>query len=364
MRMSNAWLAALERMRAFANGAGEEPRDFHLLGTQAIAEIEAKLRSWYRAQYALCVSNGTDALRAIGHAIGLRDSEFVTTPLTWGGSIGEWLRLDNSVRFAGVDPVTLTISPSSVRNMVTRRTRAILAVDVFGNPADMTALRAVADACGLWYVSDAAPSLGARRDDLPASSLADVWVVSFGIGKGVDGGDGAAILTNNRGLYERLIWETQHAVRQRVELGLSLDNEFASNSRMNPWTALWLAATFDEQMERLQERRSILRRLLALPECANVMRSAIVAGVSVEPSFQLVVAAWRAAPCLNEVLALFRAQGFTGSISPFAMRPLFEQPAFLAQYRSQARGILDEHMLGIDLSDYFVLNLDRRDESQ
>ncbi len=121
----------------------------------------------------------------------------------------------NRPRFADVEPGTLTLSGGTVRGHLTKNVRAILAVDADGVPCDMTSLRRIADEAGVWLVIDAAQSLGARIGEGRASRLADAVVVSFTSRKSVCAGEGGAVLTANRELYERLVWWTQHPFRQR-----------------------------------------------------------------------------------------------------------------------------------------------------
>src|SRR5436190_7634341 len=80
---------------------------------------------------------------------------------TYGASLSGWLLLGNRPVFADIEADTLLLDPGSVRTQITPRTRAILAVDIFGVPSDSAALRRIADEHGLWYVAHAAQSLGA-----------------------------------------------------------------------------------------------------------------------------------------------------------------------------------------------------------
>jgi perosamine synthetase len=360
MRTSDVASAnALRRMQRFGHAEAGEPQDFHLTGTAAVAEVEQKLRSWYGATCALCVSNATDALRAIALAIELKNVEFITTPLTWGGSIAEWLELGNHPRFARVDPLTLTLSPRGVRDAITAKTKAILAVDMFGNPADMLCLREIADEHDLWLIADASQSIGAKRDGLPASAAADAVVLSFGTGKGVEAGDGGAVITNNRSLYEKIVWVTQHPSRQRLALGIDLENEFAFNSRMNPWTAIWLAATFDEQLANVRRQQAAITRYLSTAKMSRLVTTAIV-DPSLEPSFQRVVGRWRnGRRHTDELLRLLDGDGWRAALEPLERRLLFNQPSFAAQYANRASGVLDKRSLGVDLADYLCLALRR-----
>ncbi len=105
-----------------------------LSGLGAVADLEAHLRGFYGLRHALCVSNATLGLLAVAWATGCRNSEFVTTPYTYGASLAGWLLLGNHPIFADVDALTLGLDPASVRARITPQTRAILAVDVFGTP--------------------------------------------------------------------------------------------------------------------------------------------------------------------------------------------------------------------------------------
>ena len=157
---------------ALKNIVRTQMSDAHLQGIGAIAELEARLRKVYGMKHALTVANATLGLLAIGQSLGLSCSEFVTTPYTYGASLAGWLWLGNRPVFADIDPQTLALDPEAARRTITAKTKAILAVDLFGIPADMAALRRLADEFGIWYIADAAESLGAYRSGRPASSMA------------------------------------------------------------------------------------------------------------------------------------------------------------------------------------------------
>ena len=223
----------------------------HLTGTGSVAALERRLCDHYGLRHALCVSSATTGLLGLALALELHEFDFVTTPYTYGASLASWLLLRNRPIFADIDPRTLGLDPKSIRHRITPRTRAILAVDIFGIPSDTLALRKLADKYGIWYIADAAQSFGAKRDNLPASALADALVVSFTTGKPLCVGEGGAVLTNRSDIYEKLIWWTQHPRRQRRDLGLTLDNEFALNGRIHPWAASEAGRLFDSALNRI-----------------------------------------------------------------------------------------------------------------
>lgn len=102
--------------------------------------------------------------------------------------------------FADIRPDTWCIDPAVVESLITPRTVGILAVDVFGQPADYDELRAIADRHGLWLMEDAACSAGASYKGRPAGSLADIATFSFHGRKGITAGEGGALTTNRSDL--------------------------------------------------------------------------------------------------------------------------------------------------------------------
>lgn len=102
--------------------------------------------------------------------------------------------------FADIRPDIWSVDPSAVEAAITSRTVGILAVDVFGQPADYDELRAIADRHGLWLMEDAACSAGARYKGRQAGSLADVATFSFHGRKGITAGEGGALTTDDADL--------------------------------------------------------------------------------------------------------------------------------------------------------------------
>jgi dTDP-4-amino-4,6-dideoxygalactose transaminase len=319
------------------NGLAAGRLDFHLVGTSAVADLEAKLRQHYGMRYAVCVSNATTGLLAVALALNLRCAEFVTTPYTYGASLAGWLLLGNRPVFADIDPQTLTLAAEAIPPCITPRTKAILAVDIFGNPADMKALRQTADEYGLWYVADAAQSLGARREGAPASSLADALVVSFTVGKTLCAGEGGAILTNHAALYEKLVWFTQHPARQRRDLGLGLDNEFALNGRIHPAAAIGAATNFEKALADLQQHQQRCFELIEALNASGLTQQIEFRPQNIQPSFFRLTAAWRDRPARARIERELAAAGSRVEIVPPPVRLVYRQPAFLTQFARRLR---------------------------
>jgi dTDP-4-amino-4,6-dideoxygalactose transaminase len=217
---------------------GSSQATAHWRGDGPVGELEARLRDHYAVPHALTMSSATNALLALALSCDLAESEIIVPPDSYGATYGPFAWLGCKLRRA--DPNTDgNISPESVERLLTSSTKAVLAADYQGRPHDHRALRRICDKHRLLYFSDAASSLGWQREELPASSLADAWVVSFGMSKPVPAGEGAAILTRDAALYRRLLHLTQHPERWRREVSLSEWNaEPFINARMHPLSAV------------------------------------------------------------------------------------------------------------------------------
>jgi len=141
------------------------------------------------------------ALRALGVMPG---DEIVTTPMTFAATANAILHLGAIPRFVDVEPGTGLIDPDAVRAAVGPRTVGILPVHLYGQLADMKALRAVADTRGLFVVEDSAHGVEMERDGVRAGDLGDAAVFSFYATKNLTCGDGGAIATRDAGIAERL----------------------------------------------------------------------------------------------------------------------------------------------------------------
>jgi len=228
----------------------------HLFGNGAVESFEVKLKNFYGVKHALCVDSATNGLMYLALAVGLKNTEIITTPLSYGATISGALWLNNKFHFTDIDNA-LNISPESVRKILQEnpRIKAIYAVDFAGIPHDMQAIRQICNEFGVWYFADAAQSLGAEIKGLKASSLADAFVVSFSPGKTVFCGEGACILTDNTGLYKRLVTITQHPYRIKKDVGITASSELGLNGRINPLAAIVGNTTFDDCLQNLKRKQ-------------------------------------------------------------------------------------------------------------
>jgi perosamine synthetase len=220
---------------------------------------------------------------------------------------------------------------------------------LFGNPCDMKGLREIADEFGIWYIADAAQSLGAYRDRLPASAFADAIVVSFTVGKSLCAGEGGAIITDNAELYQKLVWFTQHPYRQYRDLGL--ENQFGLNGRIYPLAAVIANASFEQAMQDLQIYQS---HGLAIAAALNEigLTAEIPHNLDYLSTFFNFVATWRDRPQPERLLKELGDRGFDLEIEPLALCPIPQQAAFVAQYQGWQNSTMLEFSRSFMLQDW------------
>jgi len=170
------------------------------LGPQTRAFEEA-LAAHAGVRHAVAVNSGTSALHLVirGLEIGPGD-EVITTPFSFVSSTNCILFERATPVFADIDPVTLCISPAAVERAITPNTKAILAVDVFGHPADWTALEELARKHDLRLVEDSAEALGSSLRGKPCGGFGDAGVFAFYPNKQITTGEGGAVLTDDETL--------------------------------------------------------------------------------------------------------------------------------------------------------------------
>lgn len=161
-----------------------------------LERFEALMAERAGAPHAVAVSSGTAALHLIVRALGLGPGdEVVTTPYSFVASSNALLFEGVQPVFADIDPATYNLDPAAAEAALTPRTRGILAVDVFGLPADWPALQALADRRGLVLVADACEALGAAAGGRPAGAWGRAAAFGFYPNKQITTGEGGCLTT-------------------------------------------------------------------------------------------------------------------------------------------------------------------------
>ncbi len=163
-----------------------------------LKRFEKEFAAWHGMKYAIGVGNGTDALWLAFQALGIGPgAECITTANTFFATAeGIWIAGATAV-FVDSDPKTNCIDPSKIEAAITPKTKALVPVHLYGQCADMLAIRAIADWHGLLVIEDNAQGIGARGDGFRIGELSDAMCTSFIIQKNLGCfGDGGAVVTN------------------------------------------------------------------------------------------------------------------------------------------------------------------------
>lgn len=153
---------------------------------------------------AIAVANGTIALHLALLALGVRPGDEVLVPaLTYVATANAVRYVGGEPVFVDVDPATWCLDPAKLEDAITRRTRGIIAVHLYGHPADMDAINRVAGIHGLWVVEDAAEAHFATYKGRPVGGLADIATFSFYGNKMITSGEGGAVTVSDPRLVLR-----------------------------------------------------------------------------------------------------------------------------------------------------------------
>ncbi len=163
-----------------------------------LPEFEMRLASFAGVKHAVAVNSGTSALHLIVKAMGIGEGdEVITSPFSFIASSNCVLFERARPVFVDIEPVTLNIDCSLVEKAITPRTKAILAVDVFGHPAQWDQLSKLAEVNGLSLIEDSAEAFGSEYHGRKCGSFGNAAIFAFYPNKQITTGEGGAVLTQD-----------------------------------------------------------------------------------------------------------------------------------------------------------------------
>ncbi len=283
-----------------------------------VGELEAQLAADVGVAHCVSCGNGTDAMLLALQALGVgRDDEVITTPFTFYATAEVILALGAVPVFVDIDPETYNLDPEQVAAACTPRTRAILAVSLYGQLPDIAALEAIADAHDIPLIEDAAQSYGATGPSGRSCGVGRVGTTSFFPTKPLGGwGDGGALFTDDAQLAA-----TCRKLRHHGDAGRYQHELVGWNSRLDTLQAAVLQVKLAHFPEDLAARQQAAARY-----------SAALAGVCdipvVRPGYTSAWAQYTVRlPQRDAVVARLREAGIPVGIH-YPM-PIYRQPAFV-----------------------------------
>ena len=235
--------------------------------------FEEKFSNFTGSKFTTTVVNGTAALHLalVALDIGPKD-EVITTPYTFIASSNTILHSGAVPIFVDVDSETYNINPEKIEEKITKNTKAIMPVHIFGNPCDMKVLADIAEDHELVIIEDCAQSHGALIDGKHVGNFGDIGCYSFYGTKNLIGGEGGAITTNNEELFEKIKSIKNHG---RSPSGGYAHYLIGYNYRMTDMTAAIMNVQMDRAEEILSKRHhngDKYRKLLAEIEEIKVQK--------------------------------------------------------------------------------------------
>lgn len=178
-----------------------------------IKEFEDALRAYIGCRYCTVVNSGTSALDIAVQSLDIPEgSEIITTPFTFVATSNAIIYNGHRPVFADICSDTFNIDPEDIRRKITENTKAIIYVDYAGHPCDIRELKEIADEFDLYLIEDACHSIGAQYQQKKVGKFADLTIFSFHPVKHITTGEGGAVVTDNKEMYEKLSLLRTHGI--------------------------------------------------------------------------------------------------------------------------------------------------------
>ncbi len=228
----------------------------YILGPE-VNELEEELAQYVGVKYCVSTSSGTDALLIALMALGITNGdEIITTPFSFIATSETIVLLGAKPIYVDIDPKTYNIDPKKIEKAITSKTKAILPVSLYGQPAAFNKINEIAKKYNLPVIEDAAQSFGAKHFNKKSCSLTDIAATSFFPSKPFGAyGDAGACFTDNKNLADKMKRISLHGQTKRYE-----HTELGINGRMDTIQAAILLAKlpiFDQEVKE-REKKGLL----------------------------------------------------------------------------------------------------------
>lgn len=226
----------------------------HFIMGEEVEELEQQLRSYTSARYCIACSSGTDALILSLMALGIKkDDEIITSPFSFFASSEAIALLGAKPVFVDIDEQTYNLNPSLIEEKITKNTKAILPISLFGQMSDMQRINAIAQIYGLKVIEDASQSFGASYEGHKSCSMSDFATTSFFPSKPLGCyGDGGAVFCQRSEDAEKIKSLLKHGQSKKY-----FHQYIGLNARLDTMQAGILLAKLPFLDQEIQRRREI-----------------------------------------------------------------------------------------------------------
>ena len=238
----------------------------YILGPE-VAELEQRLAAYVGVEHCVAVASGTDALMIALMTLGVQaGDEVITTPFSFIATAETIALLGAVPVYVDIDSVTYNLDPSRLEAAFTSRTKAIIPVSLYGQPADFGAINTIAAHHGLPVIEDGAQSFGAMQHGRRSCGLSTIGTTSFFPSKPLGGyGDGGACFTANAELAERMRRISRHGQSRRY-----FHTDLGVNGRIDTLQAAIMLAKVDVFEAEVEARGRIGAELSAKLQVAGI----------------------------------------------------------------------------------------------
>jgi perosamine synthetase len=245
-------------LSGFYGSWGEE-----FLGGVKVKEFERHWSERFKVKHSISVNSNTAGLIAAMGAIGISPGdEVIVPPTTMSATVMSPLFYGGIPVFADIEDETFCIDPADIRRKITSKTRAIIAVNIFGHPARLHELRTLADEYGIYLIEDNAQSPLGMENDAYTGTIGHIGVFSLNYHKHIHTGEGGMCTTNDDMLALRLQMIRNHAENIVNPVGMSdITNMIGSNMRMTEMSAAVGIAQLEDADSHIGKRTALAENL-------------------------------------------------------------------------------------------------------
>lgn len=317
---------------AAANGWGSRCYDY-------LHRFEADFARHLGVEHAIATSSATGALHLGLAALGIGPGdEVVLADSNWIASVAPIVHLGATPIFVDIDPVTWCLDPKLVREAVTPRTRAIMAVHLYGNLCAMDDLRELGAHFGIPVVEDAAEAVGSIYHDARAGSMGAFGAFSFHGSKTISTGEGGMFVTDDPDLYERVLTLSNHG-RRRGETRQFWPERIGFKYKMSNLQAALGCAQLERVESLVARKRAILHEYQALlTEVPGITMNPELGGTMIGAWMPTAVFSEESGVTADEVVEAFVGAGIDGRVffHPLSSLPMFGSTTDASVARSVA----------------------------